>query len=131
MLLPIDDQVARAQLDFVIEQIQRYRSRQKRGVYENTFSERYVKGHRFWLAEQQGCRRKRFRNFPIPEGDLGIGNRQFRFVNEQSRFAVCILCEGDLPWALTRPPVLDAMIKEGVTDYRQQKRQDKMFQRPI
>jgi hypothetical protein len=120
MFLPINDQHAGQQLDFVTEELERNGARQKGRVHEDTFPERHLVGHRPWLAKQQSDRPICCGQGLSGKADLDVGDGQPGLVNHDCRDIVAAGCESHPPRPVAGAAMLDALVEYDVASQRKQ-----------
>jgi hypothetical protein len=122
VFLPINDQHAGEQLDFVTEQLERNGARQKGRIHENTSPERHLIGHRSWLAEQQSDRTIGGGKGLFGKPDLDVGDGQRGLINHDRRDVAAAGCESHPPGSVAGAAMLDDLVENDVTRQRQQER---------
>jgi len=127
----VDDQNARQQFNLVPENLEGDRPRQKRRVHKDAFSKWDIVRHRAGLTENQGICFLRRSYGLLGKVDLNISDRQPRLINHELRPALNTVCEHNRPGSFACTPTLNFSIEEGVTNHRQDKRQDEMLHRAI
>jgi hypothetical protein len=131
VFLPINDQYAREQFDFVTEQLERNGARQKGRVHENTLPKGYLIRDRSWLVEDQANGGIRWAHGFSGEPDLDVGDGQPRLVNHDCRDIPAASHEHHPPRAVPRAKMLDTLVEHDITDQRQQERQDEVSRQTL
>jgi hypothetical protein len=122
VFLPINDQHAGEQLDFVAEQPESNGARKKGRIQENTFPEGHLVGDHPWLVKQQSDRIIRCGQGLSGKADLDVGDGQSGLVNHDCRDIVAAGCESHPPRPVAGAAMLDALVENDITSQRQQKR---------
>jgi hypothetical protein len=122
MFLPINDQHAGQQLDFVAEKLECNGARQKGRIHENTLPEWHLVRDRPRLVKDQTNRGICWAQALSGKPDLDVRNGQPGLVNHDCRNIAAAGCESHLPRPVASAAMLNALVEYDVASQRQQER---------